>query len=145
MHYPAESKFYLDEIYKILFRNLGDPILLLRQGAATALGNIVSAYGTEAMDVILPKFKAGLMQVERMKEDSSASSETGNETEAHDIFPDENACIQHEPQCEYAVPGKVLVTSESLFKTLNTSSPFLTPCLSCRKSKIPQPWHLTDG
>jgi len=163
VHYHEEAKPYLGTVYEILFRNLEDPIILLRQGAATSLGSIATTYGADALKVILPKLTAGLSAIELMK-DRSSTEDLGHSTGAssgsgaaeaqghtHPLVSNESdACAEHVPQCEFAVPGKTLVTSESLMRAFPVSvsppAPVIpSPCLSCRKSKLPQPWHLGDG
>ena len=142
----------MSELYPLLFKNLEDPIPLLRQGAASALANIVNAYGTAALPLILDKIVTGLEGTEKMKDTSTteAIAEAADKLEIS-----ENTCVLHDRHCQFAVPGKVQITSAALFNALNPSGELspthlnpnspVTSCLNCRKSKIPQPWHLSDG
>ncbi|XP_067136446.1 uncharacterized protein [Centruroides vittatus] len=70
MCYPEESRFSMESLYPMFFRNLHDCISSVRQGAATALANVVQAYGTEAFSIVSKEIEKGLNSVENQPSES---------------------------------------------------------------------------
>lgn len=58
--YPNESKPAMESLYPMFYRNLSDPIPSVRQGAASALCNVVRAYGDEALRNVMAHIIEGL-------------------------------------------------------------------------------------
>nr|CCA23759.1 conserved hypothetical protein [Albugo laibachii Nc14] len=48
--FPEESRPYLEELFALWFDHLSDEIWSVREDAAIALGNVIQAYGVEALD-----------------------------------------------------------------------------------------------
>lgn len=68
--YPEESKNSLKALYPLFFDNLQDCIPSVRQGAASALGNVARAYGAEALSLLQTKIEAGLKGVEQQPKET---------------------------------------------------------------------------
>ncbi|CAN8000002.1 unnamed protein product [Ixodes hexagonus] len=68
--YPEESKHLLKALYPLFFDNLQDCIPSVRQGAASALGNVARAYGTEALAVLQAKIQEGFEGVKRQPKET---------------------------------------------------------------------------
>lgn len=67
--FPEQSKPSMETLYPLFFTNLQDNIPSVRQGAATALTNVVQAYEGDALTVIIEKLKQGLGGVESQASD----------------------------------------------------------------------------
>lgn len=52
--FPEEVRASLDTLYPLWFSHLDDNIYSVREDAAVSLGDVVRAYGSEALDQILP-------------------------------------------------------------------------------------------
>lgn len=50
----------MESLYPMFYRNLSDPIPSVRQGAASALSNVVKAYGEEALRRVMGHVVEGL-------------------------------------------------------------------------------------
>ncbi len=57
--FPAESRPWLEELYALWFSHAWDNIFSVREDAAVALGNVVRAYGDEALQRVLVKVRCG--------------------------------------------------------------------------------------
>ncbi|KAK7788464.1 hypothetical protein R5R35_012208 [Gryllus longicercus] len=73
--FPEESRPALPSLYPMFFRNLEDPIPSVRQGAASSLGNVVRAYGEEALECVMEKIVAGLKGIRNQPHESEKYSE----------------------------------------------------------------------
>ncbi|KAG1695132.1 hypothetical protein DVH05_020774 [Phytophthora capsici] len=51
--FPEESRPFLDELYHLWIDHLSDDIWSVREDAAIALGNVIRAYGQEALDRVV--------------------------------------------------------------------------------------------
>lgn len=58
--FPEESQPSMNELYTLFFKNLGDPISSVRQGAAASLANVVRAYHTPALQIVIEHIKTDL-------------------------------------------------------------------------------------
>ncbi|CAN8031412.1 unnamed protein product [Ixodes persulcatus] len=133
--YPEESKSSLKALYPLFFDNLQDCIPSVRQGAASALGNVARAYGTEALCVLQAKVLAGLEGVKQQPKETLRyeRAEWGNsiQTPASSI----KAARDNDP---------------ALHTNLQTySCESLQPkpglCTDWKYRKPPEPWELADG
>lgn len=68
--FPEESRPALPDLFPMFFRNLEDPIPSVRQGAASSLGNVVRAYGEEALETVMKKIVDGLKNVRNQPQES---------------------------------------------------------------------------
>lgn len=70
MCYPEESRNSMESLYPMFFRNLRDCISSVRQGAASALANVVQAYGEEAFIIVSKEIEKGLNGIENQPSES---------------------------------------------------------------------------
>ncbi|XP_075223588.1 uncharacterized protein LOC142325568 [Lycorma delicatula] len=61
--YPMESQSAMESLYPLFFNNLGDSIPSVRQGAASALTNVVKAYSSPALCIILETINKFLKEI----------------------------------------------------------------------------------
>ena len=86
--FPEESRFQLDTLYVLWIEHLSDNVWSVREDAAIALGNVIRAYGNEALvkvvgivkDYLLKaKEQAGMTEQEYMNKLTDEKSHTGNQ------------------------------------------------------------------
>ncbi|KAL0266896.1 UNVERIFIED_CONTAM: hypothetical protein PYX00_009320 [Menopon gallinae] len=65
--FPNESKVVMDALYPMFYRNLSDPISSVRHGAASALCNVVRAYGEDALKNVKTYISDGLQNMKNQK------------------------------------------------------------------------------
>lgn len=64
--FPHESKVAMDSLYPMFYRNLSDSIPSVRQGAASALCNVVRAYGEDALQNVKSHIIEGLQVLDNI-------------------------------------------------------------------------------
>lgn len=80
MAFPEESRIVLDELYGLWFAHLWDNIASVREDSAIALGNVVRAYGNEAMDRIIPVLRSMVLSARDQPKESVKFSTMENTT-----------------------------------------------------------------
>lgn len=75
--FPAECEVYLETLYPMWLYQCGDPIPSVRSHAATALGNVLAAYGAPARAFLTPHMEEMLHAVESQKSETSSSGANG--------------------------------------------------------------------
>ncbi|XP_021948271.1 uncharacterized protein LOC110845996 isoform X1 [Folsomia candida] len=73
VNFPSQCQGLLESVFPLFFENLQFPISIVRQGAAAALANIIRAYGTAVLPMIMEKIIAGLDGIENQSSETSVN------------------------------------------------------------------------
>eukprot|EP00884_Botryococcus_braunii_P015994 jgi/Botrbrau1/3078/Bobra.0070s0065.1 len=75
--FPEEVRYSLDELYPLWLSHLDDNIYSVREDAAVALGDVIRAYGPEAVDRIMPVVRSMLPKAREQAPGSMEGPEPG--------------------------------------------------------------------
>ena len=135
--FPEESEPSMHLLYSLFFTNLQDSIPSVRQGAAVALGNVVQAYGTNAITRIAPIIK------ERLEAVASQSSEVERYSDMDTSTPANYGVAKRRRDNDLELhEDRQMYSCGSLAPKMGRGG---GGCSDCRFRRPPQPWEGGDG
>ncbi|KAI9918472.1 hypothetical protein PsorP6_011320 [Peronosclerospora sorghi] len=114
--FPDEARPFLEEFYRLWIEHLADPIWSVREDAAIALGNVIRAYGQEALDRVVTVTTAYLPRAKTQPAMTQHEHDEKMRAVTHHMSKQAFSCCSLEP--------KVLERPD--------------PC-------VKEPWEYTDG
>lgn len=136
--FPIESKPDMNRLYGLFFDNLQDSIPSVRQGAAVALGNVVQAYGTEAINKISPLIHERLETVKTQSSEVEKYSDLDTSEAA--TYGVAKRRRDNDPQLH---EDKQMYSCGSLAPKMGRGGG--GGCSDCKFRRAPQPWEGGDG
>ncbi|XP_076055845.1 uncharacterized protein LOC143033974 isoform X2 [Oratosquilla oratoria] len=134
--YSQEARSTMEQLYPLFFANLKDNIPSVRQGAATAIGNIVKAYQEELLDKILQDIKEGLQGVSNQPAESERYTDLAKGGATYGVVKRkrDNDMELHSNNQMYSCG--------SLAPKMGRGG---GGCSDCQFRRPPQPWEYADG
>lgn len=133
--FPEESKAVLSELYDLWFAHLWDNIRSVRENSAVALGNVIRAYGDDALEKILPVLRDLMMRVSDQPPDSVKFSGL------------ENSTLFGVARIRDQVSSAANFTDQQMF-SCGSLAPKLARgggCMDHGFSREKEPWEASDG
>jgi len=134
--FPEESKESMEILYPLFFTNLKDNIPTVRQGAATALANVVRAYEGDALTIMIEKIKEGLEGVESQPSDSERYGDLDSSPALYGVVK------RRRDNDQELHTDKVMYSCGSLAPKMGRGG---GGCSDCKFRRPPQVWEYGDG
>ncbi|XP_014671947.1 PREDICTED: uncharacterized protein LOC106812561 [Priapulus caudatus] len=132
--FPDESKPYLCQLYPLFFSNLSDVIPSVRQGAASALANIVRVYKCEAIEKVICKITEGLENVKMQEE---TQEKYGGLEKGPATFGVAKRARDNDPELH---SNQLMYSCGSLAPKMRAGG-----CMDHQFRRPPEPWEVGDG
>ncbi|KAG0725181.1 hypothetical protein GWK47_039084 [Chionoecetes opilio] len=134
--FPEEAKGSMEELYPLFFTNLHDNIPSVRQGAAVAVANVVRAYGTDALPMVVEKMHHGLKGVEEQPSETERYGDLDQGLATYGVVKRkrDNDMDLHS--------NKQMYSCGSLAPKMGRGG---GGCSDCRFRRPPQVWERADG
>jgi len=139
--FPDESSSSLDDLYPLFFLNLSDNIPSVRQGAAAALANVVSAHPDKALPICLTKIEEGWKGVpsQEAKEEKNTSYEKGSGTYGVVKRVRDDGAVDH------AHSNQVMYSCGSLAPKMGRGGTRSGGCMDHQFTRPSELWEVGDG
>ena len=159
---PDEARSRLPELYRLFFFHVADNIWSVRENAANALGCVVDAFGTEALDVVLPwlteripsaKSQLGAKGSTRFQtianETTFGVSKTRNPDEECQVIVENSGGSSSVRRIQFKFGDQDPMHSNQQLFSCGSLAPKLKRkgggCMDCDFSRPQEPWETTDG